>query len=214
MPSEDWIQHWKVAQFLYDWQTLIAGVLAVLAAWRTIRATTKSANREIDASKAQTAVAQKEIETTVRLEQDRVASEARAFRVMLEAAMTRVLGEAAWAKKAYPETFKQTTDIMSVNALAVRQCITKGAFAELRDACVRQGSPLTGEFLDLEAQIDNFASQWELDISLNHPIRKGKHAGLGDQLALIEAKATELRDKAARDRWGLVLPGRAERAGI
>jgi hypothetical protein len=32
MPSEDWIQHWKVAQFLYDWQTLIAGVFALAAA--------------------------------------------------------------------------------------------------------------------------------------------------------------------------------------
>jgi hypothetical protein len=31
---------------------------------------------------------------------------------------------------------------------------------------------------------------------------------------LIEKKATELRQKAAQDRFGLVLPGRAERAGI
>ena len=32
MPSEDWIQHCKVAQFLYDWQTLIAGAFALAAA--------------------------------------------------------------------------------------------------------------------------------------------------------------------------------------
>ena len=57
------------------WQTLFAGVLAVLAAWRTIRATVESADREVKASQAQTAVAQKQIETTVRLEQERVASE-------------------------------------------------------------------------------------------------------------------------------------------
>jgi len=44
MPSEDWIQHCIAARFLYDWQTLVAGLLAVLAAWRTIRATTKSAD--------------------------------------------------------------------------------------------------------------------------------------------------------------------------
>ena len=45
-------------------------------------------------------------------------------------------------------------------------------------------------------------------------IRKGEHAGLGEQLALIDAKATELRQKAAQDRFGLILPGRAERAGF
>jgi hypothetical protein len=39
MPSEDWIQRWKAAQFLYDWQTLIAGVLALVAAIGTIWAT-------------------------------------------------------------------------------------------------------------------------------------------------------------------------------
>ena len=32
---------------------------------------------------------------------------------------------------------------------------------------------------------------------LQGPIRKGKHAGLGEQLALIETKAAELREKAA-----------------
>jgi hypothetical protein len=32
MPLEDWIQHCKVAQFLYDWQTIIAGFVALVAA--------------------------------------------------------------------------------------------------------------------------------------------------------------------------------------
>ena len=73
-----------------------------------------------------------------------------------------------------------------------------GAFAELRAACVRQGGPLTGEFLDLEREIGSFASQWEETgpFTVGHPsrIRVGKHAGLGDQLALIEASATKLRE--------------------
>jgi hypothetical protein len=43
----------------------------VLAAWRTIRATTKSADREVKASQDQTAVAQKQIETTIDLERNR-----------------------------------------------------------------------------------------------------------------------------------------------
>src|SRR5208337_4273249 len=86
MPLEDWIQHCKVTQFLYDWQTLIAGVLAgvlaLLVAWRTIRATIRSANREIAASRAQTAIAQKQIETTLRLEPLRAAREGFAFHAM------------------------------------------------------------------------------------------------------------------------------------
>jgi hypothetical protein len=211
------IHRWNLPQFLYNWQTLIAGVLAVLAAWRTIRATTKSADREVDASQKQTAVAQKQIETTVQLARKRDEDEYDAFRLMLEAAMTRVLFEAEWAKKAYPEPFAPTTEKVSVEAYTVRQCITKGAFAELRSACVKMRSPLTGEFLYLEGEIDNFASQWAYQAfsgAATAMVRKGKLAGLGEQLAVIEGKATELRKKAAQDRFGLTLPGRAERTGI
>ena len=137
---------------LDHWQTIIAGVLALVAAWLTIRETKRSADREIEASKAQTAVAQKQIDTTVHLEQERVLNEDRAFRGMLAAAMTRVLAEAASARKTYPTAFVQTDEV-TVEAGAVRQCITKGAFAELRAACLRQGSPLTWDFLDLEREI-------------------------------------------------------------
>ena len=122
----------------------------------------------------------------------RNASEALAFHAMLAAAMARVLAEAAWARKTYPQILTQDRGV-SVDALAVRQCITKGAFAELRAACVRQGGPLTGEFLDLEREIDSFALQCVLSAT----IRMGKHAGLGEQLALIEKKAAALREKAA-----------------
>jgi hypothetical protein len=205
------IHRWNLPQFLYNWQTLIAGLLAVLAAWRTIRATIESADREVKASQAQTAVAQKQIETTVQLARKRDEDEYDAFRLMLEAAMTRVLFEAEWAQKAYPEPFAPTTEKVSVEAYTVRQCITKGAFAELRSACVKMRSPLTGEFLYLEGEIDNFASQWAYQVT--SMVRKGKLAGLGEQLGVIEVKATELREKAARDRFGLTLPGRAERPG-
>jgi hypothetical protein len=33
MPLENWIQHSRVNEFLYDWQTLIAGLVALLAAF-------------------------------------------------------------------------------------------------------------------------------------------------------------------------------------
>jgi hypothetical protein len=189
---------------LDHWQTLVTGVLAVLAAVGTILATIKSANREIAASQDHTAVAQKQIETTLDLARKRDETEFDAFRVMLEAAMTRVLGEVDWAKKTYPNLLAQTAAGSSTEAFDVRQCITKGAFAELRGACVTRGGPWTREFLYLEGEIDNFAMQYEERSSPTAlAIRRlGKHAGLGEQLAAIEDKAFTLRERAIRDRYG------------
>ena len=76
------------------WQTLIAGVLAFAAGVGTVVV----AMRVIAATREQT-------ETTVRLERERDASEALAFHAMLEAAMARVLAEAASARKTYPQLF-------------------------------------------------------------------------------------------------------------
>jgi hypothetical protein len=214
MPLEDWVQHTKLDRFLYDWQTLVAGFLALLAAIGTIWATRSTASRQITAAREQadrmvaaareqTRATFKQTETTFDLEQMRNASEALSFHAMLEAAMARVLAEAAWARRTYPHIVGQAQGASidaqgaSVDALTVRQCITKGAFAELRAACIRRGGDLTGEFLDLEREIDGFAMQWEDKIvNAGVLVRWGKHAGLGEQLALIERKAAELRQKA------------------
>jgi hypothetical protein len=208
MSIEGWIQRSKVAQIFYDWQTLIAGVLALLAGFGTVAATMIIARRQIAASReeadrviaatrAQTEATFKQTEATVRLEDLRKASEARAFYVMLEAAMARVLDEAARARKIYLPILTQTAGL-SLDGLLVRQGITKGAFAELRAACVRQGGDLTGEFLDLEREIDSFASQYEdrPTVTQGVTIRMGKLAGLDEQLASIERKATALRENA------------------
>ena len=216
MPLEVWIQHSRVDQFLYDWQNLIAGGLALTAGILTvvvtiwaIRVTRSTAKKQIDASREdadrviaatreQTEVTAKQTETTVRLQQTRDASEASAFHAMLAAAMDRVLAEATWARRTYGNTFTQPPERVSAEALAVRQCITKGAFAELRAVCVRRGGSLTGDFLDLEREIDSFAWQWvDLPAYTQVLVRYGMHAGLGDQLALIETKAAALREKAA-----------------
>ena len=218
-----------MVQVFYEWQTLIAGVLALLAGFGTVAATMiialrqiKAAHEDADsviaATRAQTEVTAKQTETTVRLAHKRDEDEYDAFRTMLEAAMTQVLAEAAWAKKTYPQLLTQTAQTAgsSLDALTVRQSITKAAFAELRSACVRQRSPLTGEFLYLEGEIDNFALQCEdrPSITISVLIRMGKHAGLRERLDAIEAKAFALRERAAQDRWGLVFLGRAQRAGI
>jgi hypothetical protein len=53
MPLEGWIQHCPVAQFFYDWQTIIAGLAALLAAiitvWVTLRVERRASRREVDA---------------------------------------------------------------------------------------------------------------------------------------------------------------------
>jgi hypothetical protein len=194
---------------LFDhWQTLAAGLLAVLAAIGTIWATRSTASRQIEAAREQadrmvaaareqTEATFKQTEATVHLEDLRNASETEAFYVMLEAAMARVLAEAARARRTYLPILTQTAGL-SLDGLVVRRCITKGAFAELRAACVRQGGPLTGEFLDLEREIDSFASQYEdrPTVTQGVTIRMGKLAGLDEQLASIERKADALREKA------------------
>jgi hypothetical protein len=219
MPLEDWVLHSRLDRFLYDWQTVIAGVFAlaagigtVAAAIWAIRATRSTAREQIDASRKdanrviaatreQTAVAQKQIDTTVQLELTHDASEGSAFYAMLEAAMGRVVAEVDGARTTFQVAFTQTDEV-TVEAGAVRQCITKGAFAELRAAFVRLGSPLTGEFLDLEREIDNFASQVGTHAlsAVPIPVRKGRTAGLGDQLAKIERNAKALREKAVERR--------------
>jgi hypothetical protein len=129
---------------LDHWQTLFAGGLAVLAAWRTIRTSQK-----------QTVVAQKQIATTLRLDRRRVASEGYAFCAMLKAAMDRVLAEAAEAKDIFA---KARAEAVSDEAHDARTHFTKMGFDELRGACVRYGGLFTAEFLELESQIDDFAS--------------------------------------------------------
>ena len=56
---------------------------------------------------------------------------------------------------------------------------------------------MTGEFLDLEREIDSFAMQREDKIIISgFLVQWGKHAGLREQFARIEKKATKLREKA------------------
>jgi hypothetical protein len=210
----DWLDHW---------QTILAGGLALAAGLLTVVATMIIARRQINASRedaagviaatrAQTEATFKQTDATITLDQLHDASEALAFHVMLAAAMDRVLAEAHRAKTTYPQILKQV-DGESIEGLAVRQCITKGAFAELRAACVRRGGDLTGEFLDLEREIDSVASQW-VDRPYNAAVlvRYGKPAGLSEQFALIEKNAAALREKAV-ERFSGSLPVPPRRNG-
>jgi hypothetical protein len=57
---EGWIQRWKLVKVFYDWQILIAGVLALLAAgitvWVTLQIERGKARREVDALRKSLAV--------------------------------------------------------------------------------------------------------------------------------------------------------------
>jgi hypothetical protein len=216
----DWLDHWQtlIAGFL----AFMAGVGTVVAAIWAIWATRSTARKQIDASgedarkviaatRDLTEATFKQTETTVRLEETRNRSQALAFRVMLKAAMTRVIAEAQRTRETFAFTFTAGGSA-SREAFAIRNCITKGGFAELRTACVRQGSPLTGKFPDLECEVDNFALQcgtYALSAAAPMPVRKGVHAGLGEQPHVIETMAKELRQNAAQDSHGIVWPCRA-----
>ena len=65
----------------------------------TVWATIKSADREIAASKAQTAVAQEQLARTLRLERRRVVRESYAFFAMVAAAMGAILADVKEVRK-------------------------------------------------------------------------------------------------------------------
>ena len=56
---------WVVAQILYDWQTVIAGVLALAAAWWYGRTTKLTAQNQITAAGEQTKAAVEQTTTTI-----------------------------------------------------------------------------------------------------------------------------------------------------
>jgi hypothetical protein len=97
-------------QFVDHWQTLITGVLALIAGIGTIWATIASAQREIAANQAQSKVAQDQLATTLRLERRRVVRESCAFFAMVEAAMGATLSDV-----------RDVREIMAQNPTAARQ---------------------------------------------------------------------------------------------
>ena len=60
MSIEAWIQRWKLLQVFYNWQTLIAGSAALIAAiitvWVTLRVDRRASRREVDALRKSFAV--------------------------------------------------------------------------------------------------------------------------------------------------------------
>jgi hypothetical protein len=156
---------------LFDhWQTGIAGFLAFAAGFGTILVTMIIARRQIAASREdadrviavtreQTKVIAKQTATTVHLERQRAAGERYAFHATIWAAMERVLLEASEAKSKFLSAGANENTTTSKQAYEARRHFSKGAFPELRAACVRYGGRITRDLLELERDIDNFASR-------------------------------------------------------
>jgi hypothetical protein len=187
-------------QFVDHWQTLITGLLAVLAALGTVWTTINSANREIATAQEQTKAAQRQTAVTREIERRRIAREGYAFHAMLEAAMGAVIEDVEAARNLPPPT---AGDTYSTQAYAVRQRVKRTGFNELRNAFLRFGGTQTSQFLQLDKEIEDFAGQWMPTPHLGPsgavipqpPV--GVNAGLEEQLARIEQQANELRQHAA-----------------
>jgi hypothetical protein len=182
--------------WVYDWQTLIAGIFALAAGTGTVFATIWSANREIAAAKTQTAT-MREIESL------RVAREGYAFYVMLKAALETVIADVAAARTMPPPNPRGHGEVYSTNAYAVRQRVKRTGFAELRPAFLRFGGATTGKkFLQLDQEIEDFTVQWmpaynSATGQLGQPL--GANAGIKDHLNRIDQQARDLLHDADRE---------------
>jgi hypothetical protein len=187
-------------QFIDHWQTLIAGVLALIAGAGTVWGTMKSANRQIAVAQEQTKVAQRQTEVTREVERRRIAREGYAFYVMLEAAMGAVIEDVGAARNLPPPSPTSRNNTYSVQAYAVRQRVKRAGFTELRSAFLRFGGSLTTLlFLQLDKEIEDFAGRamTSINSATGASIQMGVNAGLEEQLDLIEQRAIALRAEAA-----------------
>jgi len=157
-----------LCKLLYDWQTLIAGGLALFAgvvtvcgtlrsAKRQVKATNDAADRQITAAQEQTAAAQHQTAVMRDMERRRISREGYAFYAMLEAAMGAVIEDVGVARKLPPGDAPTQN---SAEAYAVRHRVKRAGFAELRSAFLRFGGADTAKFLKLDKEIEDFAGQW------------------------------------------------------
>jgi hypothetical protein len=203
--------------WLYDWQTLIAGLLALLAGivtvWgtlkaanrqvraannaadREIKAANEAADRQIAAAQGQTKAAQHQTAVTREIERRRIAREGYAFHAMLEAGMSAVVADVEAARKLpQPRGNSPTRE-----AYVIRQRVKRAGFDELRSAFLRFGGTKTTEFLQLDKEIEDFGAHWTQTYSPatglpTQPI--STDAAIYEQLDRIEQLAKQLRDHA------------------
>lgn len=186
-------QYHGIWLLLYDWQTLIAGFLAIVAAVGTIWATVHSANREIEATNRQISTAQKQIDIALRLERRRVAYASHAFPTALKSAVGAVIDNVAECRKAIPSPPSHD----SLALYRARQRLPCPLFQDLRPACIRLGSDLTDMFLCLDQGSIAFAvARVPAPSTMGGGYRSGAATGFYEDLTRIEKLARSLRDGA------------------
>jgi hypothetical protein len=178
-----------------NWQMLIAGILALIAAAGSIGVTKFTARREIWAARRQTDATRDQIAAMKLIERRRVARHSYTFFSMLDAAMEVVVEDVNAARETVAG---ELVGDESLGAYYARQRIKKTAFPELRNACLECGGKLTAPFLRLDKEIDEFATQLTYGYlpMVRDRMLMGINEGLLDQLDHIERHAFLLRDEA------------------
>jgi hypothetical protein len=190
---------YEVKQFIDHWQTLIAGLLALVAGAGAVWATIKSASRQVAAAQRQTKAAQRQTAVAREIERRRIAREGYAFHAMLEAAMGAVIEDVEAARNLPPPGPSGAPSTYSVQAYAARQRVKRTGFTELRSAFVHFGGPLTTQFLQLDNEIEVFSEQvmTSFNSATGAQTLLGVNAGLSEQLDHIGQQAIGLRGEAA-----------------
>jgi hypothetical protein len=202
------LQHF--IDWLATWQTLLAGLLAIVAAWITVRgtlraarltnqATRDSADREIAAAQEQTRVAQQQIETTLKLERERYDRERFSFLSVLEATMRGVIEDVADARNIAKTAHQDTPTLQGYLA---RKRVQKVGFDELRDGCLRHGADIIGPLFGLEKAIDRLTVR---ETVVNGGNLLATPRGLDAELDEIEDRATSLQEQALAWKEGRVV---------
>jgi len=180
--------------FLRDQGAIIAGLMALIAAYLTIQATQDAASREIGVAQEQIKVAQQQIDTTARIERRRIARESYAFYATLEAAMASISEDIGRAHARAAGSGLSGSG--SPTAYEIRRSIRKPAFVELRAAFLRLGGQLTSAFLALDKEIDEFRSRCYRLPTAGEPNWMGENAGIMEGLNCIDGQAKSLRQEA------------------
>jgi hypothetical protein len=196
----DWHPESSLWQFVGYWQTLIAGLLAILAAVGTIWATIRAANREVEAANRQIVTAQKQIDTTLNIDLRRTAYDAYAFLIALEAAADLVIDNVKKARSVFPADMQESKLQSSPLLYKARQLILCPVFPDLRPSCVRVGGALTPLFITLDRDISFFAADWYPAQSPGGlAFRSGAGVGFFEGLRAIKDQAERLKRQAQQD---------------
>jgi hypothetical protein len=165
---------------LGNWQPLIVGVLALIAAGGTILVTRRQTNG-----------------MRIR-KRRRIASETYAFLAMMEAAAKAVVDDVEAARKlAAPITDDASAgyNVRGQVAYVAKTRVKKAGFPELRTACVRYGGQqVTPAFLQLDKAIDDVSAKVFIRQAISME-KVGEPVGIIEELNCIAVQAKSLRDE-------------------